>query len=126
MHKSREAIDEQQKDVKQFFRYEWVEYVTYDQDGEYYDPSLPNPTLELRKFDLIKETEKGYWIGHKELSIWKKWVSKTSKKKYAYPTKQEAMKNFITRTKRRIKILKRQIDCCNIALGFAEHEEIHT
>jgi hypothetical protein len=38
----------------------------------------------------------------------------------AYPTKQEAMKNFITRTKRRIEILQWQNDCCNIALGIAE------
>jgi hypothetical protein len=104
----------------QFFRYEWQEYAEHDYDGELCAPSLPNPKLELITYDLIKETEKGYWIGYKNFSSWKKWIPKTSKKRFAYPTKQEAMKNFITRTKRRIKLLKWQIDCCNIALGFAE------
>jgi hypothetical protein len=104
----------------QFYRYEWQEYAECDHDGDYCAPSFPNPKLELRTYDLIKETEKGYWIGYKNFSSWKKWIPKTSKRRFAYPTKQEAMKNFITRTKRRIKILKWQIDCCNIALGFAE------
>jgi hypothetical protein len=88
----------------QFFRYEWQEYAEHDYDGEYCLPSFPNPRLELRTYILIKETEKGYWIGYKNFSSWKKWISKTSKRRYAYPTKQEAMKNFITRTKRRIEI----------------------
>lgn len=112
--------DETTIDYTQFFRYEWKEYVGHDCGGELYDLSFPNPKLELRTYDLIKETEKGYWIGYKNFSSWKKWIPKISKRRFAYPTKQEAMKNFITRTKRRIKILKWQIDCCNIALGFAE------
>lgn len=103
----------------QFFRYEWQEYAEHDYDGELVAPRFPNPKLELRKYDLIKETPKGYWIGYKGFSF-KKWIPKNSRKRYAYPTKEEALKNFILRTKKRVKILKRQIDCCNIAIGLAE------
>ena len=103
----------------QFFRYEWVEYAEHDYDYEYCAPSFPNPKLELRTYDLIKETEKGYWIGYKQFSTWKKWIPKKSKKRYAYPTKEEAMINFIKRTKSRIKILQWKIDCCKIALDLA-------
>jgi hypothetical protein len=102
-----------------FFRYEWKEYAEHDCDGELCAPSFPNPKLELRTYDLIRETKKGYWIGYKYLS-YKKWIPKESKKRYAYPTKEEAIKNFVTRTKRRIQILQWQIDCCNIALERAE------
>ena len=92
----------------QFFRYEWQEYAEHDYDGELCAPSFPNPKLELRTYDLIKETEKGYWIGYKGFSF-KKWIPKKSKKRYAYPIKEEALQNFIARTKCRANILKRQI-----------------
>lgn len=105
--------------VAQFFRYEWQEYAEHDYDGELCSPKFPNPKLELRTYNLIKETEKGFWIGDK-CSGYKKWIPKISKKRFAYPTKEEAIKNFIARTKRRVKILQWQIDCCNIALRFAE------
>ena len=107
----------------QFFRYEWQEYASHDYDGELISPLFPNPTLELRTYDLIKETEKGYWIGYKGFSF-KKWIPKKSKKRYAYPTKEEALQNFIARTKRRVDILKRQIDCCKIAISLAERKVV--
>ena len=103
-----------------FYRYEWKEYAEQDYEGELCNPSFPNPKLELTTYVLIKETEKGYWIGYKNFSTWKKWIPKKSLRRFAYPTKEEAIKNFIARTKRRVGILKRQIDCCNIALGLAE------
>src|SRR5574343_347231 len=100
----------------QFFRYEWQEYASHDLDGELIASPFPNPKLELRIYDLIKETEKGYWIGYKG-GTFKKWIPKKAKKRYAYPTRDEALKNFIVRTTRRVSILKRQIDCCNIAIS---------
>lgn len=107
----------------QFYRYHWREYAVLDYDGEDVRPPDPNPKLELIPYQLIKETDKGYWIGF-EHSIYKKWVSKTSKKRFAYPTKEEALKNFILRTKRRVEILKHQIVCSEIALDLAEKKII--
>lgn len=107
----------------QFFRYEWQEYAYHDYDGELIPSPYPNPTLELRAYDLLKETEKGYWIGYKGFSF-KKWIPKKSKRRYAYPTKEEALKNFITRTKRRVNILQRQIECCKISISLAERTVI--
>ena len=107
----------------QFFRYEWQEYASHDYDGELIAPLYPNPKLELRTYDLLKETEKGYWIGYKGFPF-KKWIPKKSKRRYAYPTKEEALKNFITRTKRRVNILQRQIECCKISISLAERTVI--
>lgn len=110
-----------------FYRYEAIEYGNTDMDGEYVSPPYPNPRLELYYYDSIKETPKGYWISnfpYNDLSnwkyIWKKWISKTSKKKFAYPTKEEALTNFIKRTERRIKILDWQLTTCKISLNFAK------
>lgn len=83
-----------------FYRYD----TTYYADG---------PELRLSEFNLYSETPKGYWIGwgHPEgLHSDKRWVSKTGKKRYAYPTKAEALHSFIYRKKREIKILKARLE----------------
>jgi len=102
----------------EFFRYEWVQYASVDYDGDYVVSSFPDPKLVLRRYELIKETEKGYWIGYKSIN-YKKWIPKESRKRYAYPTKEEAIENFKARTKRRIEILERTVSCCKIALNLA-------
>jgi len=98
----------------QFYRYEYIEHASLGFDGDYYIPFIPNPKLILRTYELIKETEKGYWIGNN--MIYKKWIPKVSKSRFAYPDKNDAKKNFEMRTRRRIKILQHQLDCCEIAL----------
>lgn len=112
-----------------FYRYEAVQYASLGIDGDYESSKFPNPVLELREYNLFKETPKGYWIGYGNYSVGypignlksnAHWVSKTAKKRYAYPTKEEALNNYIKRTERRIKILQYQIDSCKISLNLAK------
>jgi hypothetical protein len=100
-----------------FYRYEAIQYAEHDYDGELVSPKYPNPKLELNVYELISETPHGYWIGYDLIKL--KWISKTSKKKFAYPTKEEALTNFIKRNEKRIKILEYQIMYCKISLGHA-------
>jgi hypothetical protein len=106
-----------------FYRYEAVQYATTDMDGEYVSSPFPNPKLELRDYDLISETPKGYWIGYvNQFGVtygWKKWIPKTSKKRFAYPTKEEALLNYIKRTEKRIGILEYQLTSSKIGLNLA-------
>ncbi len=110
---------------KSFYRYTTVEYASMGIDGEYTSSTIPNPTLILHEYFLHKETPKGYWIG---IGLFGGiigepfWVSKNAKKRYAYPTKEEAMTNYIKRTERRIKILKRQLWSCEISLDIAKQK----
>jgi hypothetical protein len=94
-----------------FYRYEHSTSGGYgrDMDGEIIPNIYPLTIhLELRKFFLIKETTKGYWIGYNRLQKYK-WISKTSKKRFAYPTIEEAKINFIKRKESQIKILTSQL-----------------
>lgn len=101
-----------------FYRYELVHYATgRDMDGEYTGHSTPK--LEYYEYDLIKETPKGYWIGYDWSEKPYKWISKTSKKKFAYLTKEDALNNYIKRTERRLEILKSQIESCKDGLYLA-------
>jgi hypothetical protein len=111
-----------------FYRYETVEYAVMDSEGEYMNPTYPNPKLEVREFNLFKETPKGYWIGYGSMNYGTlrsngKWVSKTSKKRYAYPTKEEALNNFILRTEKRIKIMEWQVRVSKIGLVLARQKQ---
>ena len=108
-----------------FYRYEIVEYAVMGEDGEYVDSHLPNPKVEVKEYNLLKETPKGYWVGYGDFGYnkysWKKWVSKTSKKRFAYPTKEEALVNFTKRTEKRLKILDRQLQVCQISLNIVKN-----
>jgi hypothetical protein len=104
-----------------FYRYHTVTYATMGIDGEYESSSIPNPALELLKFEMTKETPKGYWIGIEGFPNYK-WIPKKSKKRFAYPTKEEALVNFIKRTESRIKILEYQIWDSKISLNIAKEQ----
>ena len=78
----------------------------------------------LSTFYLEKETPRGYWIANSITEhCWhtpRKWIPKESKKRFAYPTKEEAKFNIIKRMEKRLKILKSQMLNCQIALTQIE------
>ena len=115
------------KDIENinFYRYEAIQYASVDHDGDYVMPRIPNPKLVLKTFSVLKETSKGYWIGYGSLTSGKlssqgRWVSKTTKKRFAYPTKKEALDNLIKRTEKRVSILEYQVDTCKSAILIAK------
>lgn len=79
--------------------------VLYRYDRNIYSEEF-DARLILRSFPVIKETEKGFWI---LVYGSKKWTPNDTKKRYAYPTKEEAYINFQKRTERCIKILSARL-----------------
>lgn len=71
-------------------------------------------------YDMVKETPKGYWIifnqfkDFNDIKKLQRFILKNSKKKYAYPTKQEALRNFIIRKKSYMKNLEANLDLTKI------------
>jgi hypothetical protein len=105
-------MDERMK----FYRYEDVQYT----DG---------PRIHELVLYLVRETPCGYWISPRrhyneaDEDKWffyygdrKRWVSKTTRKRYAYPTKAEAMANFKARKRRQIDILEYRLNRAKKAL----------
>lgn len=97
------------EEVKKLYR------ISTDAQGDYV-------RLYLESFRIVKHTPKGYWIGTDymiegygfdksgEYQGSKKWVSKVSRKRYAYPTKDEALRAYIMRTARYASILQARLD----------------
>ncbi len=70
--------------------------------------------LKLCVYEVKKETQHGYWIGN---DWWKKFVLKPpGRKRFAYPTKEQALHNYIKRTEKYQRILKAQLRRCEIGL----------
>ena len=92
----------------------------YDKYGE--------DMLEVEVYVGVKKTPKGMWIIRKDWIDYvdQKWVKKrfildSSKKKYAYPTVQGAVNNFIKRKIKQLSILERQLNDTKYQLELAEY-----
>lgn len=65
--------------------------------------------IYLRVFAVKKETPCGVWLANEYGVSLNRWVSKTSRKKYAFPTKEEAWTSFIARKTKQRKLLFAQL-----------------
>lgn len=63
--------------------------------------------LAFYDYAIVKETPCGVWI---DLFGKKKFVLSGTRKRYAYPTKKEALESFIKRKSRQVRILAAQHD----------------
>lgn len=75
----------------------------YRYEIDYNRSSIYGVVVKCNIYLLQRETECGFWISD---GILDKWILKKSKKRFAYPTKNEAKINFIKRKEKYIKILE--------------------
>lgn len=73
----------------------------------------------LLEYSVLKSTPCGFWIQYYP----RKWVSGHSKKRFAYPTIEEAKVGFIKRKERQIAILKSRLDEAERALAMIQTEQ---
>ena len=98
---------------------------TYGVLNEWEEISGSYAKVEESRYKVLSETQCGYWIVIYAFDIDdrknRKWVSKTAKKRYAYPTKNEAMISFKARKNRQIKILTNQLNNVKSVLRSVEN-----
>lgn len=95
-----------------------MKHYRYQSQITYHEYLPADVKIKLIEFESVKETKFGYWIIEKSLLIYYErkqsfakpaFVLKQSKKRYAYPTKEEALNSFKARNKKRITYLKRDL-----------------
>ena len=76
--------------------------------------------LWLYEFAPIKETPKGWWLS-RDGHGWKKdkWVAKQGIKRFAYDTKELALKSFIKRKRKMLEILESNLKQTKAAYDLA-------
>jgi hypothetical protein len=86
-----------------------------------YDSGCTADEVVLRRYVVEKETPAGRWVvedwaagvsgpGSAIYDNSRRWVSKTARKRYCYPTKEEAWESYRIRKQWRVKHLKRQLE----------------
>lgn len=97
------------------YRYEDHMYseVSIDPEGSESYYSI-GPKVELSTYEVVRETPCGYWIrsGNSGAFIHgpERWINKTTRKRYALPSKKEAMESFLHRKSKQISIISHQLD----------------
>ena len=90
---------------------------TYGELNEFETVASIRININLRIYTVISETLCGY---HVQSYGDKRWVSKTSKKRLAYPTRDEAWTSFRARKTRQVAILKIQLELAQKALQHTQ------
>jgi len=125
------------ENIKYLYRYEEIRYsLGVDQ----FDNAIPGHTLKvaLRKYKVVKKTNKGYRISllselflpnnsSSDIDIKNtRFVLSTAKKKFACETIELAKESFIARKNRQLSILKRQIRDVEEALYIIQSNNDNT
>ena len=79
--------------------------------------------LAIREYSVLRETRGGKWVRDPSTGV-EHWVSNYSKKRLAYPTKEEALTNFIKRTERHIILAEGNLERSKEALYRARVKEV--
>lgn len=76
----------------------------------------------LEEYDQIKETPCGVWLRYSRWAFYSKqhWMKKGARKKFACPTKEEALESFVARKRRQLDILRYQTERAEEALARAK------
>lgn len=100
-----------------YYRYQEFRY---SHGVDQFDDPLPGYDLkvELLTFDVLKKTSKGVWIGNLATGQFgsKKFILNSARKKYACPTKIDALASFLARKYRHRAILKKQLKDVEISI----------
>ena len=113
-------------DEEYYYRYEERLYSAGLNEMDNPIKAEPKMEIVLYKFKVIKRTEHGLWI----TPIWddtlisKKFIYNKAKRKYASPTKTEALESFKRRKISQIKTLEAQLERAKKAYQYAISMEI--
>lgn len=79
----------------------------FDEDGDFRPSGFCEGRIELETWREVKKTPKGAWI-ERTYGV-RKFVLDHGRKRYAWPTKEEAWESFLARKRKQAQILRRQL-----------------
>ena len=102
----------------------WYRYVDWAMAAPLDEYDMPRGRggvhIHCERYPVIKETPKGVWLqlsgfrNFRSMEPEKRWVSRSSRKQFACPTKEEAMTSFLARKRRQAGIYRARA-------AYAEH-----
>jgi hypothetical protein len=102
-----------------WYRYEEVRYAP--SLNEYDEPCGSSRTeLQMRHFFVKKHTPKGVWLAYSPDGAPFRFVLKDSRKRFACPTKKEALESYLARKRAQIRIYEARLSGYRKALQLGE------
>lgn len=104
-----------------YYRYDSRFYVTLCSDENKSVNDFLGSTCEVacEEYEVLKKTAKGVWVQDKYGCGYKKFVLNCARKRFAYPTKKQALESFIKRKQSQLKHLQRGLRDTNYSLSIA-------
>lgn len=87
----------------------------------YQDVHFGITAIQLFTFRVFKETPCGFWYVRDNEE---KWVSKKAKRRYCYPSKEDAWDSFKHRKRAHLRHLKNKLDGINQILKIIDKKEL--
>lgn len=106
----------------------WYRYDDYLESTGYIDVSgewvAGRSRVRIRCLELgvVRLTPKGAWVRDFSVDRGERFVRREGKKRYACPTREEALESFMARKQRQEGILRARADDAHMAHGLAKHE----
>ncbi len=99
--------------TEKFYRYE--DELVHTWDYEFETITSSKVIVTLKEFSVVKHTPCGVW-----LSVYgsRKFVKTKARKRWACPTKEEAMESFLARKSKQKRILSSQLDRVERAISL--------
>lgn len=107
-----------------FFRYESMQWAPPVDERGNPDGAGSIEVIE-HVFRVTRKTPKGVWIENLESDFFhfRRFVRNEGKKRFAYPTREEAREGFRRRKARQISILKKQLQAAEVARELIDQPE---
>lgn len=83
-----------------------------------------NGQVKVYEIPIISETPRGYWVMGLEFNCrygHRRWMDKHARKRYAWPTKVEALVSLVVRTKKAVEFKHQQV--LNMRMRLVKAEE---
>lgn len=100
-----------------WYRYEDRRYGSFDEFGS---RTYVYVRVEERTYEVAKVTPKGVWL---DFGWQRRFVRHDARKKFAAPTREEAMASFLARKERHARILRAQLEQVEDALAIARKQQ---
>jgi hypothetical protein len=103
-----------------WYRYEDTRHAHID---EYGDAGETYVKLYLRSYKVSKVTPKGVWLSYFSVGGIFRFVLLDARKRFAHPTKEEALESFKARKAAQMRILEKQLEHVRSAVWQVERAE---
>ncbi|HTS04767.1 MAG TPA: hypothetical protein VMP68_04225 [Candidatus Eisenbacteria bacterium] len=104
--------------AQRWYRYEAKRNGFWDNDNDHFE--FTGMRLVMFEYSVAKTTPKGVWL--QESINHKRFVLRDARKRYACPTKKEALESFLARKQKHLRIERQRVQEIEESIALAQYK----